>query len=102
MYGQCMSESFPYGSTFLQKNPKDFSKPGFYFIEYYSSLNIPILPHKSYLNNKLLFTNGYNSGLFWFEEIILFLENGGIVNDIKFAFIFNKFGNIAEEDINFI
>jgi len=101
MYGQCMSEDFPYGLTFFQKNPKDFSKPGFYFIEYYSCVNIPILPHKSSLNSKLLFTNGYNSGLFWFEEIILFLENGGIVNNIKFAFIFNKFGKIFIEYVNF-
>jgi hypothetical protein len=64
MYAQCMMEKFPYGESILINNPKDFYRPGFYFIRYFSNINIPVLPHKSKLNNKLMFVNGENSGLF--------------------------------------
>lgn len=101
MYGQCMHEDFPYGSITFKKNPENFINPGFYFIEYYSNINLPVLPHKSLLNDKLIFTNGHNSGLFWYEEIIMFLENGGIINNIKFGFIFSKFGKIFNEYVDY-
>ncbi len=64
MYAQCMKESFPYGESYILDNPSDFSKPGFYYIEYDSQMFIPVLPHKSKINNKLMFTNGKNKGLF--------------------------------------
>jgi hypothetical protein len=64
MYGQCMMEKFPYGKDKLLLNPIDFSIPGFYYIEYYSDMYIPVLPHKSLINDKLMFFNGYNKGIF--------------------------------------
>jgi len=64
MYAQCMLESFPYGKGWIIERPNNLSNPGFYYIEYFSDMFIPVLPHKSKLNNKLMFTNGFNKGLF--------------------------------------
>lgn len=64
MYAQCMGEKFPYGRCFIIENPKNISDPGFYYIEYISDINIPVLPHRSNINNKLMFTNGVNKGFF--------------------------------------
>lgn len=64
MYGQCMMEKFPYGKLYREKNPINFDIPGFYYIIYNSSMYIPVLPHKSKINGKLMFCNGINEGLF--------------------------------------
>jgi len=64
MYGLCMLENFPYGNSYIIEKPKNLDKAGFYYIEYYSNIDIPVLPHKSKLNNKLMFTNGFNKGIF--------------------------------------
>ena len=97
MYGQCMLEKFPYGKTYLEKNPQNINKPGFYYIMYNSDFDIPVLPHKNKLNGKLMFTNGKNEGLCWYEEILLFIEMGGELIDIKYAILFEQFDNIFSD-----
>jgi hypothetical protein len=57
-----MKEEFHYGDA-KYEIPKDFIKPGFYNIEYESSLDyLPVLP--IHYNNKLFFLNGKNQGTF--------------------------------------
>lgn len=91
MYGQCMTEKFPYGNCYIIENPKNLLNPGFYYIEYISNNFIPVLPHRSNINNKLMFTNGLNKGFFWFEEINLFLKMGGIIKNIELGLIYEKY-----------
>lgn len=100
MYGQCMLEKFPYGKLYLEHNNKTIENPGFYYIIYKSEMYIPILPHKNKNNGKLLFTNGINEGLFWYEEILLFTENGGKILEIKYSIIYENFGYIFNDFVN--
>jgi hypothetical protein len=95
MYGEIMKFEFPTGEIGLLENPKNLSKDGFYFIKAYSDIKIPILPHKgkidikSPLEEDLIFSNGEVEGLYYKEEIELFLEYGGTVEEIKYAYVFN-------------
>lgn len=94
MYAQVMLEDFNYGSYEIVQNPKEIVKNGFYFIEGFSSNEIPVMPHHSDKNSKLMFTNGYFRGLYWWEEIVLFLETGGKILKIEFWLKFKKNGKI--------
>jgi hypothetical protein len=64
MYSQCMKEKFCFGKYKINTNSKKIDKPGYYFIEYFSDINIPVLPHHSFTNKKLFFTNGYLKGIY--------------------------------------
>jgi len=97
MYGQCMEEKFPHGEIKINYDVEDIRLPGFYFIEYESNMDYPILPHKSFMDGKLMFTNGKNIGIFWFEEILLFRERGGVVTKINFSITFSKFDYIFKD-----
>ena len=99
MYGQCMKQKFPYGRISYLDNPKNFDIPGFYLIKYNSNNHIPVLPHKSKISGKLMFTNGENRGLYWFEEILLFIKMGGLIIDIEYGIVFDKFDKIFDEFI---
>lgn len=89
MYGQCMMESFHIGDGYYTI-PNSIEKPGFYSINYISNnMDIPVLPNKSF-ENKLLFKNGRSSGIYWYEEILYFIEKGGILDKINHAYIFDK------------
>jgi len=99
MYAQCMMEKFPFGKIYIENTPTNFQKPGFYYIEYECYINMPVLPHRSKLNGKLMFVNGLNKGLFWFEEIILFEKMGGIVKKIDVGIIYDKYDYIFKDFI---
>ena len=45
---------------------------------------VPILPIKK---NKLYFCNGTYTGVYWFEEILLFLNNGGVILEFICALV---------------
>lgn len=100
MYSQCMKERFPIGEYYINYNVKDINKTGFYYIKYKSNMSIPILPHHNKNNFKLLFTNGFNEGLYWFEEILLFIENGGEILDITYAIIYDNYDYCFTDFIN--
>lgn len=92
MYGQCMLEKMPNGDCTYVIKPENTFKAGFYDIIYKSKdMEFPILPHHSKKNGKLFFTNGTNRGVYWFEEINLFLENGGEIIEIVSGVIFESF-----------
>ena len=101
MYGQCMMEKFCYGSYKIINNPIDFSIPGFYWVKWRSVDNyLPLLPHHSKKNNKLMFTNGVMEGCYWFEELIEFLKNGEIIK-IKSGLVFEKYDYIFNDFVEY-
>lgn len=73
MYAQCMCEKVLGGEIIESNVIKDIEHPGFYWIKFKQDLHYPILPIK---NEKLLFANGIFEGWYWFEEILLGIENG--------------------------
>lgn len=92
MYSWCLTQKFPIGKYKFTNSNLDINTPGYYYILYTSNnMEIPILPHHNEKNKKLMFTNGENSGIFWFEEIQLFLKYGGIINEVKSGIIFERY-----------
>lgn len=69
MYATMMKEKFPVGKSKLE-DMKDFTKAGFYWIEYHSNCYLPALPYRPYNGSKLLFPNGNLYGGYPHEEII--------------------------------
>jgi hypothetical protein len=75
-------------------NDITFYLPGFYKISFNSDLSIPVLPLKT-IENGLIFPNGdLLIGLYWYEEIILFLKLGGKVNWVLKSYVFEKYDYI--------
>lgn len=102
MYTNKLKEEFPYGDYKIIKNPKSFKKIGFYLVTVNSNINkIPILPFRCKETNKLLFPNGHFSGLYWYEELKLFVENGGVISKIELGIVFSKKGFIFKNFSNF-
>jgi len=78
MYHLSMYEPVPDGLFTLEDNfSNDVYLPGFYYIEAEIYSDIPVLPIKL---DKLMFTNGYVTGWYWFEEILLALSNSRVVS----------------------
>ena len=100
MYAQCMMEKFPFGKYSVEYTDK-INGVGFYYIKAYSSMNIPILPHKNICSGKLMFTNGDVEGVYWSEEIDLFLENGGILKSIEYKITFQKYECIFKDFVDY-
>jgi hypothetical protein len=90
MYAQCMKEKFPTGESKYVFGVKEVKKPGFYYIDWEYKGNIPILPIKDESTSKLMFYEGKGSGLYWYEEILLFLDYGGVINKVYSALIYEK------------
>jgi hypothetical protein len=95
MYGQCMTEIFPYGDINLSLTNNNFDKPGFYNISFVSNIDMPVLP--IHYNNKLMFANGKINGTYWYEEIKEFIKNGGIVTDIGYAVTYDQEGYVFKD-----
>lgn len=96
MYAQCMCEKVPGGAIFESKS-RDIKQPGFYLIVAEQNMDIPILPIKE---DKLYFKNGIIKGWYWFEEIQLFIENGGkileVISSIKSEYYEKFISNFVE------
>lgn len=106
MYGQVMLQDYPTGELVYEERPKKIDRQGFYFICGKSfKMYIPILPIKENIDNfgnithkidpntensGLFFPNGEFSGLYYSEEVELFLKEGGIVEKIEYAWIYTK------------
>lgn len=87
MYSKCMLQKFPIGKpVFCSKTAID--APGFYNITYHSDMPIPALPFKE--RGRLLFPNGRLTGLYWYEEILNFIEYGGRILSINYALVYQK------------
>ena len=91
MYTNRLKESFPYGDFTISNRPKKMDKMGFYHVRVKSNINpIPILPYRCEITKKLLFPNGEFSGFYWYEELELFVKNGGVILEIYSAVLFDK------------
>jgi hypothetical protein len=102
MYAQCMKEKFPYGKYKINNNVSEIKEPGIYWIEYESKdILIPVLPHHRLKDHKLMFCNGKFTGAFWYEEILLFIEKGGVVNKILHSLTFEKYDYVFNEYVEF-
>ena len=103
MYASCMLEKNVYGRPKLVYNLADCEKPGFYNINWYSNKanDKPVLPHHNLITNKLLFTNGYGTGTYWFEEIALFKQYGGNVMKINSALIYENFDYLFDSFVEY-
>lgn len=97
MYAQVMMESYGYGRCLLSVEIVSINRPGFYWVKVKShNFKIPILCHKSKVNDRLMFTNGEFEGLYWWEELILFENNGGEILEIKYGMIYENNGVILK------
>ncbi len=98
MYAQAMSQKYPVNPKGFEYENLDYRKIGFHVVKVSSDLEIPVLPYKSGL--KLLFPNGTFSGSFWYEELILFVESGGIILKHYCSFIYEKEEFVFKDFIN--
>lgn len=89
MYSQCMEEKFPIGEGYFKKENLNYKDIGFHCIKYKSEMDYPILPYRSE-EGKLIFSNGTFTGCYWYEEIELFVKNGGELIEIYSSYIFDK------------
>lgn len=96
MYAQCMKEKVFGGEVFESNIVIDVRIPGFYWIKFKQKLDIPILPIK---RDKLLFANGEFEGWYWYEEIILAMENGVEIKEVKKVISCQYYGNFLEKFI---
>jgi len=96
MYAQCMKEKVFGGEVYESDVILDVRIPGFYWIKFKQKLEIPILPIK---RDKLLFANGEFEGWYWFEEIILAMENGVEIKEVKKVISCQYYGNFLERFI---
>lgn len=91
-----MCEKVPGGAIFKSKS-QNIEEPGFYLIIARQNMEIPILPVKE---DKLYFKNGIIKGWYWFEEIKLFIENGGelleVINSVKSEYYQNFIAQFVE------
>lgn len=96
MYAQCMKEKVFGGEVYESDIIVDVKIPGFYWIKFKQKLDIPILPIK---RDKLLFANGEFEGWYWYEEIILAMENGVEIKEVKKVISCQYYGNFLEKFI---
>lgn len=97
MYAQCMKEKVLGGEVIESNIIKDLKHPGFYWIKFKQELEIPILPIK---RDKLLFANGEFEGWYWFEEILLAIEHGVKILEVKKTISAQYYDNFIEEFVN--
>ena len=97
MYSQQLLKEFPYGDYLYLNNCNSISAYGFYYVTVESNLDLPILPFRDLKSGKLLFPNGVFHGLYWGEELNLFLENGGIVKRIHYGIEFKCKAHVFKE-----
>lgn len=98
MYAQCMHEKYPYGDPYFCDTCKNVDIPGFYRIRWYSEHKYPILP--MHIEGKLMFCSGYGSGTYWYEEIKLFLENGGKILEICSGVLYHATDYVLDDFIS--
>ncbi len=103
MYAEIMLKYFPTGELVLEKSPETIDQLGFYFVTVKSEkMEIPVLPTKSTgeteknefvweegINDSIIYPNGEFDGLYYKEELDLFLKNKGIIKKIHYAYIYN-------------
>ena len=95
MYANRLREKYPCGNPVFVLSIENIDRPGFYSVKVKSNnLDIPILPYRG---EKLIFPNGVFSGVYWYEELKLFVENGGVILKINWGYVYDEEKYIFEE-----
>ena len=103
MYSEIMKEEFCFGKIKIidKVNNNVINNPGFYEVTVLSNnMKIPVLPFRSE-EGKLLFPNGKWKGTYWYEELHLFIEEGGIIEKIHKIIEFEKTGKPFMEFVEY-
>jgi len=103
MYSEIMKEDFCFGKIKIVKEIQDKweIQEGFYDVDVLSiDMNIPVLPFRNE-EGKLLFPNGNWRGTYWYEELKLFLDEGGIIVKIHKIIKFEKVGKPFVEFVGY-
>ena len=101
MYGQCMQEYFHSGKSFLSC-PNEVKTPGFYTIDWFCAENlVPVLPSRCPVTNEVFYLTGGHSGVYWFEEILLALDQGYFIKKIHHARLYPNFAQVFIHFTNF-
>ena len=103
MYSEIMKEEFCFGKIKVVREVRIEKKieEGFYDVDVISdNMDIPILPFRNE-EGKLLFPNGMWRGVYWYEELMLFLEEGGRISKIHKVIRFEKKGKPFVEFVEY-
>ena len=90
MYSQQLLKEFPYGNYRRIEPCYCINDYGFYYVLVESNCELPSLPYRDKNSGKLLFPNGTFYGLYWGEELNLFIRNGGVIKKIYYGIEFEK------------
>lgn len=102
MYAQCMQEKIGFGKYKIKTNDFNLNNPGFYWIEFESSMEMPVLPIHHHETGKLIFPNGRSlKGCYWFEEIQLFLRKGGKIKKILYGVEYENYDYVFNDYVEF-
>jgi hypothetical protein len=87
MYAEIMREEFFFNDIKIEKS-HEISEGGFYKVDVFSdNMDIPVLPFKEKRDGKLIFPNGEWTGTYWYEELKLFEQEGGIIRKIHYKIL---------------
>lgn len=103
MYSEIMKEDFCFGKIKIIKEIKNKLEieEGFYDVDIISrDMDIPVLPFRNE-EGKLLFPNGSWRGVYWYEELKLFLNEGGVIRRIHKIIKFEKIGKPFVEFVEY-
>jgi len=64
MYTNRLLEEYPYGDYSVSYSVRSIEPNSFYFVSVFSDMPLPILPYRDPSSGKLLFPNGFFSGLY--------------------------------------
>lgn len=99
MYASVMTDEFPIQGYTKILRPKKIKNIGFYYVRVRSEKKqIPVLPHEKEDSSQEIweddkrttYVNGVFQGLYWYEELLLFIEEGGVIEEIMYAYIWTK------------
>jgi hypothetical protein len=95
LYNKLLLLEFPSGRPAFIQSPENIDKPGFYCVTVTSNLQLPLLPHKQ--DSKVVYKNGTFSGVFWYEELLLFKKLGGQILRVDYGLIYSSSSAVFKE-----
>ena len=99
MYTNILTEYYPHGTWRINNDVDKIKNSGFYYVVTTSNIKNPILPLKD-IYGKTNYQNGTIEGLYWYEELLLFIEYGGIIDKIVYSIEFENYDMIFNEFAN--
>jgi hypothetical protein len=97
MYTSMLNGVFPIDDGVLVETVLDHNKFGFYSVDVFSDLDLPVLPYRCPMTKKLLFPNGSFTAVYFKEELDTFVKSGGVVKKYNWGFVFNNLNEPFKE-----